>query len=176
MPGVDQQLSFEQAVLPHLGAAYNLARWLIRSDQDAEDVVQDAYLRALRFFGGFHGGNSRAWLLTIVRHTCYTWLRQRRAYELNTVFDEELHSPVFTGDPETLLLQRINTQVLRAALEALPVEFREVVVLRDLEELSYKEIAGIADIPLGTVMSRLARARKRLQQALLAQGRPGELP
>lgn len=170
MPGIDQQLSFEQAVLPHLGAAYNLARWLIRSDQDAEDVVQDAYLRALRFFGGFHGGDSRAWLLTIVRHTCYTWLRQKRAYELNTVFDEEMHAPESAGgDPEALLLQRVNTQALRATLEALPVEFREVVVLRDLEGLSYKEIAAIADIPLGTVMSRLARARKRLQHALLAQ-------
>lgn len=169
MFGVDQQIAFEQAVLPHLGAAYNLARWLIRSDQDAEDVVQDAYLRALRFFGGFRGGDSRAWLLTIVRHTCYTWLRQKRSYELNTVFDEELHSPVYTADPETLLIRQVDTATLRAALEALPVEFREVVVLRDLEGLTYKEIAGIADIPMGTVMSRLARARKRLQQALLAQ-------
>ncbi len=162
-------MSFEQAVLPHLAAAYNLARWLTRSDQDAEDVVQDAYLRALRFFGGFHGGDSRSWLLTIVRHSCYTWLRQQHAYELNTVFDEELHSPECASDPERLLMQRATTETLRAALEALPVEFREVVVLRDLEGFSYKEIAVIADIPLGTVMSRLARARKRLQQALLVQ-------
>jgi RNA polymerase sigma-70 factor (ECF subfamily) len=166
----DQRTLFEQTVLPHLAAAYNLARWLTHNDQDAEDVVQEAYLRAFRFFGGFHGGDSRAWLLTIVRHTCYTWLRQQRAHDLITVFDEELHTPECpTADPETQLVQQASAQALRAAVEALPVEFREVVVLRDLEELSYKEIATIANIPIGTVMSRLARARKRLQQALLTQ-------
>lgn len=166
----DQRTLFEQTVLPHLAAAYNLARWLTHNDQDAEDVVQEAYLRAFRFFGGFHGGDSRAWLLTIVRHTCYTWLRQQRAHDLITVFDEDLHTPECpTADPETQLVQQASAQALRAAVEALPVEFREVVVLRDLEELSYKEIATIANIPIGTVMSRLARARKRLQQALLTQ-------
>jgi RNA polymerase sigma-70 factor (ECF subfamily) len=166
----DQRTLFEQTVLPHLAAAYNLARWLTHNDQDAEDVVQEAYLRAFRFFGGFHGGDSRAWLLTIVRHTCYTWLRQQRAHDLITVFDEDLHTPECpTADPETQVVQRASAQALRAAVEALPVEFREVVVLRDLEELSYKEIATIANIPIGTVMSRLARARKRLQQALLTQ-------
>jgi RNA polymerase sigma-70 factor (ECF subfamily) len=154
-------------VLPHLNAAYNLARWLTRNDHDAEDMVQEAYLRAFKFFGGFYGGDSRSWLLTIVRNTCYTWLQQNRAHELTTMFDEEIHSVASAAsNPETLLLQSANTQVLRQALEALPVEFREVVVLRELENLSYKEIADIANLPLGTVMSRLARARKRLQQCL----------
>jgi RNA polymerase sigma-70 factor, ECF subfamily len=155
---------FEQAVLPHLAAAYNLARWLTRDEHDAEDVVQDAYVRALTFFDSFHGGDSRAWLLTIVRHTCYTWLQRHRGHELATAFDDERHSGAReASNPETLLLQHANQQLLRQALETLPVELREVVVLRELEGLSYKEIAGVADLPLGTVMSRLSRARKRLQ-------------
>jgi RNA polymerase sigma factor (sigma-70 family) len=159
---------FEQAVLPHLAAAYNLARWLTRDEHDAEDVVQDAYVRALTFFDSFHGGDSRAWLLTIVRHTCYTWLQRHRGHERATAFDDELHSGEReASNPETLLLQHANQQLLRQALETLPVELREVVVLRELEGLSYKEIAGVADLPLGTVMSRLARARKRLQAWLV---------
>jgi RNA polymerase sigma factor (sigma-70 family) len=163
----EQRVRFEQAVLPHLAAAYNLARWLTRSDQDAEDVVQDAYLRAFKFFGGFHGADSRAWLLAIVRNTCYTWLRQTRAHELDTPFDEELHgSACEEANPETLLLAGASKRVVRAALEELPVEFREMVILRDLEGLSYRQIAEIAGVPLGTVMSRLARGRKRLQSAL----------
>jgi RNA polymerase sigma factor (sigma-70 family) len=158
---------FEQAVLPHLAAAYNLARWLTRNDHDAEDVVQEAYARACKFFSSFHGGDSRAWLLAIVRHTSYTWLQHNRGHELRTVFDEESHgADGETANPETLLLRRANQQLLRQALEELPVEFREVIVLRELEGLSYKEIAHIADLPLGTVMSRLARARRRLQQSL----------
>lgn len=165
---------FEQAVLPHLAAAYNLARWLTRNDHDAEDVVQEAYVRACKFFGTFHGGNSRAWLLTIVRHTCYTWLQDNRGHELMTVFDEEIHSLAGeAANPETLLLQRLDQQLLRQALEELPVEYREVIVLRELEGLSYKEIAHVADLPLGTVMSRLARARKRLQQGLTKQKHTG---
>ena len=160
---------FEHTVLLHLDAAYNLARWLTRNDHDAEDVVQEAYLRAWKFFSGFHGGDSRPWLLTIVRRTCYTWLQQNRAHELVTAFDEEHHSlESADSNPETLLLQRINAEVLRQALDALPVEFREVVVLREMEGLSYKDIAAITDVPQGTVMSRLARARKRLQQWLAA--------
>src|SRR5262245_55120737 len=158
---------FEQAVLPHLPAAYNLARWLTRDEHDAEDVVQEAYMRALRYFGGFHGGDSRGWLLAIVRHTCYTWLQHNRGHEPMTAFDEEIHS--LDGEatnPETLLLHRTNQVLLRQALEDLPVEFREVMILREIEGLSYKEIAAIADLPVGTVMSRLARARKRLQQTL----------
>ena len=156
---------FEQCIMPHLAAAYNLARWLTRHDQDAEDVVQEAFLRAYKFFGNFHGGDSRAWLLTIVRHTCYTWLLQNRAHEFTEEFDETLHDVTRADvNPETLLLHDAQQQLLQRALQALPVAFREVVVLRDLEGLSYKDIAHITDLPLGTVMSRLARARTRLQQ------------
>ena len=159
---------FEQVVLPHLDAAYNLARWLTRDDHDAEDLAHEAYLRAFKSFDGFHGGDSRAWLLTIVRNTCFTWLKHNRAHELTTTFDEDLHSMgQEETNPEKLLLQHADSQLLREALESLPVEYREVMILRELEELSYKEIAMIAGIPLGTVMSRLARARKRLQQCLL---------
>lgn len=159
--------SFEETVLPHLDAAYNLARWLTRSESDSEDMVQEAYLRAWKFFGGFHGTNGRAWLLTIVRNACYTWLQQNRAQKLTTSFDEEIHSiECDASNPEALLIEMADNQLLRQALEELPVEFREVIVLRELEGMSYKEIAGVADIPLGTVMSRLARARKRLQESL----------
>ncbi len=159
--------SFEKAVLPHLDAAYNLARWLTRNDADAEDVVQEAYLRAFRFFGGFHGENGRAWLLGIVRNTSYTWMQQNRSPELNMPLDDELHEVKGNDlNPEALLLQKADAQMLRQAVEELPVEFREVLVLRELDEMSYKQIAVLADLPIGTVMSRLARARKRLQQIL----------
>ena len=161
--------SFEKAVLPHLDAAYNLARWLTRNEADAEDVVQEAYLRAFRFFGGFHGEDGRAWLLGIVRNTGYTWMQRNRSPELNLPLDEEQHE-VESMDlsPEALLLQHVDAQMLRQAVEELPLEFREVLVLREMDELSYKQIAVIADLPLGTVMSRLARARKRLQQILVS--------
>ncbi len=159
---------FEQLILPHLDSAYNLARWLTRSDQDAEDVVQESYLRAFQFFSGYRGGDSRAWLLRIVRNTAHTWLRRHRSPEFVLPLDEDLHGiPDDALSPEALLLQSADRQWLRQAIAELPVEFREVVVLRDLEELSYKEIADIVDIPLGTVMSRLARARKRLQHGLV---------
>ena len=155
---------FEQAILPHLPAAYNLARGLLRREQDAEDVAQEALLRAYKFFDTFRGGDSRAWLLTIVRRTCYTWLRQYQTHELNTeAFDEDVHQVDSTSTPEALLVSRGQQQLLQRALSALPVEFREVIILRELEELSYKEIAAITELPLGTVMSRLARARARLQ-------------
>jgi RNA polymerase sigma-70 factor (ECF subfamily) len=124
-------------------------------------------LRAFRFFRGFHGGDSRAWLLKIVRNTCYTWLQHNRARERTMVFDDDLQAVACdTCDPEVLALHKVDQQALAQAVEALPVEFREVLVLRELEGLSYKEIANIADIPVGTVMSRLARARKRMQHDL----------
>jgi RNA polymerase sigma-70 factor, ECF subfamily len=162
-------MNFEEAVLPHIDAAYNLARWLTRNDADAQDMVQEAYLRALRFFSGFRGTDARAWLLTIVRNTCYTWLRRNRSPELSCDFDEvvlalESEEP----DPETQQLMKAQAQLVNEAIEKLPIEFREVVVLRELEELSYKEIAVVLGVPIGTVMSRLARARKRLM--LLLQG------
>ena len=159
---------FEVIVLPHLDAAYNLARWLTRSDHDAEDVVQESFLRAYRFFDGFHGESGRAWLLSIVRNTCYTWLQQNRKQDLLTPFDEESHSIGSTdpdrpsNNPEAILVRNDELRFLNRALATLPLEFREVVVLRDLEDLSYKEIAEVSAIPIGTVMSRLARGRKML--------------
>ncbi len=163
--------NFEQATLPHLRAAYNLARWLTRDETDAEDVVQEAYLRAFKHFGSFHGGDGRPWLLAIVRNTCYTWMQHNRSPELTIPLDDELHE-IESKDlnPEALLLQSAEVQMVRQALEELPVEFREVLVLRELEGLSYKQIADVADIPMGTVVSRLARARKRLQQILTNHG------
>src|SRR5258705_11388843 len=159
--------NFEEATLPHLRAAYNLARWLTRNAADADDVVQEAYLRAFKHFGSFHGDDGRPWLLAIVRNTCYTWMQHNRSPEFTIPLDDELHE-IESKDlnPEALLLQSADTQIVRQALEELPVEFREVLVLRELEDLSYKQIAHVAEIPLGTVMSRLARARKRLQQSL----------
>ncbi len=159
--------SFEDAVLPHLDAAHNLARWLTRNDSDADDVVQEAYLRAFKFFGGFHGTDGRSWLLAIVRNTCHTWMQRNRSPQFSIPLDDEVEEIESEDlDPEALLQQSADTQMVRRALEELPVEYREVVVLRELEEMSYKEIAGITDLPLGTVMSRLARGRKRLQEAL----------
>ena len=156
-----------EQLLSHLNAAYNLARWLTRNDTDAEDVVQEAYLRAFKHFRSFHGGDSRPWLLAIVRNTFYTWLQQNRAPEREIPFDEEIH--IAEDDhlnPEGLLLQKANNQSVRQAIEELPAEFREVIVLRELEGLSYKQIADVTEIPVGTVMSRLARARKRLERSL----------
>ena len=174
VPEPTTRTRFEDTVLPHLNAAYNLARWLTRNDQDAEDVVQEAYLRAWKFFGSFRGGESRPWLLTIVRRTCYTWLQHHRAQEPVIACDDERQSVASAeANPETLLLHRGNAQELRQALEALPLEFREVIILRELEDCSYKEIAAIADVPLGTVMSRLARARQRLQHWLVSQTQGG---
>lgn len=159
--------NFEEVVLPHLNAAYNLARWLTRNTQDAEDVVQEAYLRAFRFFGSFRGGNARTWLLKIVRNTCYTWLHQNRAQQVTDSFDEQVHTAAAESqDPETLLLRKAEGQLLNQALEELPTVFREVLVLLEIEGLSYKEIAEVLEIPIGTVMSRLARARHRLRESL----------
>jgi len=162
-------VSFEEVLLPHLDAAHNLARWLLSNEQDAQDVVQEAYLRAFKSFGGFHGTNGRAWLLTIVRNTSYTLLKKNRAVDLTT-FDEETHG---TGDesvsPATILEHNEDAAQLKQAMDQLPVEFREILALRHQEGLSYKEIAEIAQIPPGTVMSRLARARARLRECLAAR-------
>lgn len=160
-----ERVRFEQLVLPHLDAAFNLARWLLRGRADAEDVAQDAMLRAFRFFRGFHGGDARAWVLQIVRNTCYTWLEKNRPLELATEFDEELY-PQSGATPETLAIAGDNRERLTRALEDLPPRAREVLILRELEGCSYKEIAAITSVPIGTVMSTLARARERLQRVL----------
>lgn len=158
---------FEQMILPHLDAAYNLARWLTRNDHDAQDMVQEAYLRAFKFFDDFRGVNGHAWLLSIVRNICYTWLQQNRVHDVATPYDEETHSVGAEAlNPAALALESADLQMLAQALTELPLEFREVVVLRDLEGFSYKEIADMANIPTGTVMSRLARGRERLKKMI----------
>ncbi len=158
---------FERSVLPHLDAAYNLARWLMRSVPDAEDMVQEAYLRAFNSFETFHGDDGRPWLLAIVRNTCFTWLRKNRMQDLMPVFDEAFHGSAVAGpDPEALQLRESSRRTLNEAIDRLPAEFREVIVLRELEEMPYKQIAAITGVPMGTVMSRLARARQRLQTLL----------
>ena len=158
-----QLADFERRIMPHLDAAYSLARFLVRNEQDAEDVVQEACLRAFRFYEGFRGENSRAWFLKIVRNVSFTALQRTRTNEENVVFDEELHTPESAQlDVGGQLDRELDRQAVRAAIEELPAEFREVITLRELEECSYKEIADIANIPVGTVMSRLARARRQL--------------
>ena len=166
---------FRVAVLPHLDSAFNLARWLTRSEPDAEDVVQEAVLRAYRYFDRFHGADGRPWLMGIVRNTFYSWYEGNRLQRASTPFDEDLHGADAPGavqaapaddEPEMQLLRKQERHRLQRALEALPLEFREVLVLRELEDLSYKEIAALIDAPMGTVMSRLARGRKQLAEAL----------
>jgi RNA polymerase sigma-70 factor (ECF subfamily) len=164
--GMDTRAAFEREVMRHLDAAHNLARWLARNDQDAEDVVQEAMLRAFRFFGGFRGGDAKVWLLAIVRNTFYTQRSQVPTAGRVDEFDEAIHGGEGHDDPQALLLRAADAQGLHAALERLPPEFREVLVLRELEECSYKEIASITNLKIGTVMSRLARARERLQREL----------
>ena len=162
---------FEERVLPYLDAAHNLARYLLRDRHEAEDAVQEAFLRAMRHFDGLRGADGRAWLLSIVRNSCFTLLRRRRAGGERLEFDEEIHShEPEDSEPETELAGTLAAESVRGALGRLAVEFREVIVLRELEGLSYKEIAQVAGVPIGTVMSRLARARKQLLLALS----PGE--
>jgi RNA polymerase sigma factor (sigma-70 family) len=167
---------FEAVVLPHLDAAYGLARYLVRDDTDAEDVVQESFLRALRHFGGYRGdaaSQGRAWVLAIVRNMAHTWRHRRRAESGATEFDETVHGADGAdeaGGADAALLRGDLRETLDQALERLPAELREVIVLREVEGLSYKEIAGVSDVPIGTVMSRLSRARKRLQQALAISG------
>jgi len=158
--------AFDAAVLPHLSAAYNLARWLTRDDQNAQDVVQEACLRAFKYWKSFSGRDCRSWLLAIVRNTYYSWLRQQSVQPSLTEDGEIDDVDAAVPNPENVLLQKADRQLLRAALEDLPSEFREAIVLREMEGLSYKEIADIASVPIGTIMSRLARARKRLQTYL----------
>jgi RNA polymerase sigma factor (sigma-70 family) len=165
---------FEAVVLPHLSAAYRLARYLTRNDADADDVVQEACLRALKYFGGFRGegaGQSRSWLLTIVRNMAHTWRGRHRADASATEFDETVHSEAMTGDHPDALARSDARDALAHALDHLPPDFREVIVLREIEGLSYKEISEVVDVPVGTVMSRLSRARKRLQDALIDSGK-----
>ena len=163
-------MSFEAMMLPHLDAAHNLAKWLLRNEQDAQDVVQEAFLRAFKSFGGFHGSNGKAWLLTIVRNTAYTLLKKKRAADLTTPFDEEIHA-FYDGSVSAaaILEHSEDAELIREAMDELPAEFREILTLRHQEDLSYKEIADIAQIPPGTVMSRLARARVKLKERLAAR-------
>jgi RNA polymerase sigma-70 factor, ECF subfamily len=169
----DKLARFEQSIMPHMNAAYNLARWLAGNDADAQDVVQEAYLRAYKFLGGYRGGDSRSWLLRIVRNAFYDWLKRNRRDCADTSFDEELHGTEDRGGmPDSLLLQKADQTMVREAIEALPREFREILVLRELEGCSYKEIADIAEVPLGTVMSRLARAREQLRTLVVQRLEP----
>jgi RNA polymerase sigma-70 factor, ECF subfamily len=164
---------FESTVSPHMDAAYNLARWLTGNDHDAEDVLQETMLRTFMYFDGFRGGDARSWVLKIVRNTCFTWLQANRPGEISAMAAEELEdmaAPIvdsgLADDPETLALRRTAALQLNNAIATVPAAFREVVVLRELEGLSYKEIAAIVDAPVGTVMSRLSRARAELRRIL----------
>lgn len=167
---------FELLALPHLDAAYNLARWLTHNDQDAQDVVQEASMRAMRYIGSFRGDNARAWLLQIVRHSCFSWLKENRPAE-RIVFDDsddawhDIAAPA-ADEPHAMAIRKADRQQIDQAIAALPIGYREVLVLRELEDLSYGDIARIADIPVGTVMSRLSRARSLMRQALTASPRP----
>ena len=164
---------FEELFLPHLDASYNLARWLVSGDQDAQDIVQEAYVRAFKGFGGFRGDNPRAWLLTIVRNTAYSWLKRHANEDKLIPFDEESHVvPVETAPSE--ISQEKRRERLEEALNRLPTEFREVLVLFEFEGWSYKGMADALQVPMGTVMSRLSRARRRLQQEI-TQLQPGEI-
>lgn len=177
MSQMDRTRRFEAAALPHLAAAYNLARWLLRDEQNAQDMVQEAYLRAFRFFDSFHGGEARPWLLGIVRNTCFTWLSNNAKNE-HVEFDENRDSDALdpamrqmADEPERLLERKLERAQVNAAIKTLAPLFREVLILRELEELSYDEIAQIINIPVGTVMSRLSRARAMLRTALTQTGK-----
>ncbi len=161
----EERERFETVVLPYLDAAFNLARWLLRNPVDAQDVTQDALLRAYRFFPGFHSGNARAWLLQIVRNCCYTFLKKQNVFEDVTAMEDTV-LPVEDQTPESLAVANADRSRISTALQELPAGFREILVLRELEGCSYKEIASIMGRPIGTVMSALARARQQLRAAL----------
>ena len=167
---------FERVAMPHLDAAYNLARWLTRNDHDAQDVVQEALMRAMRYVDGFRGDSGRAWLLQIVRNTCYTWLKENRPVDQTTLddFDEAAHAVAAPAahEPPAMAMRKADKAQIDAAIAALPVAYREVLVLRELEDLPYADIARIAEIPVGTVMSRLSRARTLIRASLTAVARP----
>lgn len=168
--------SFDEVVLPHLDAAYRLARWLTKNEHDAEDVVQEASLRALRYFRTFTGGNGRAWFLRIVRHTCFG-RHDHRVHANSDPFDEERHSSTRRpSDPETLLLQTDDVRLIEHALSNVSDRYRELLVLRELEDLSYREVADVLGIPIGTVMSGLSRARQALRGALDNERRDSVMP
>jgi RNA polymerase sigma-70 factor, ECF subfamily len=178
LPHDDRRRRFELLALPHLDAAYNLAHWLARNPSDAEDVVQDAYLRAFRYFDTFQGGNFRVWLLTIVRNTFVTWVKDNHSGRMVFLPDTPVADMVDTEetmwssrprDPEALLLESIDSQTLSRVMEQLPAEYREVLLLREVEDLAYKEIATVMGVPVGTVMSRLSRARLSLRNLWLQQ-------
>jgi RNA polymerase sigma-70 factor (ECF subfamily) len=164
---------FEEVFMPHLDAAYNLARWLLRNDQDAEDCVQEAYLRAYKAYARFRGGDGKAWLMTIVRNTCYSAIRKLRSHETPEPFDEEIHAPSSDDMKSDEFRKQANAETLKAGLDKLSPEFREIIVLHDLQGHAYKDIAGILAIPIGTVMSRLARARDKLRVEIIAVSKGG---
>ena len=168
-PSTDKLSRFNRIVMPHLDAAYNYARWLTRNDSDAEDVAQEAAMRALQFFDSFNREQVRPWLLTIVRNTFYTWLRKNRPLELAETFKDD--SPAELADPRDVAILNADRRALAEAIERLPRDYREPIILREMEELSYQEIAEILEIPIGTVMSRLARARKRLVEVMTGEQR-----
>jgi len=172
----EQQRRFESLALPHLDAAFNLARWLTRNDHDAQDVVQDAFVRALRYVGSFRGDNARGWLLQIVRNTCFSWIRENRPTEVIALDDPDDTLDDYPGpaadEPHAIAVRNADHVRINEAIASLPVVYREVLVLRELEDCSYGEIARIVDIPLGTVMSRLARARNLMRRALTSSARP----
>jgi RNA polymerase sigma-70 factor (ECF subfamily) len=162
-------------VMPHLDAAYNLARWLAGNDHDAQDVAQEASLRAFKFFGSFRGENARAWLLSIVRNTFYTWLRKNRPLDKSIdINDDTMEIEDVSANAEEVNPRFADADAVRRAIAELPAEFREIVVLREMEGFSYREIAELAEVPIGTVMSRLARARKLLQKRLTAEFNHGD--
>jgi len=170
-----KKLRFQTTVMPHINSAFNLARWLTHGHADAEDIVQEAYLRAFNFFEGFHGEDGRVWLLSIVRNTFYTWHQQKKGQGQHTQFDDELHGSndetsksEYDANPERIMIQKDSQRLLHQAMKKLPIEYREVMVMRELEDLSYKQIAEIIQIPMGTVMSRLGRGRKQLAEILAA--------